>query len=301
MVGMWSGDDWEDYCELLCSERHAPAGYQRVPDTDRGDLGLEGFSVDGHGCGYQCYATKARDVKARYEAQRDKMTTDLSKLSRNASRVGKLLGTHKLHRWIFLVPVHDSKELVMHARAKEAELRGLSLDFLAEEFAVVIQTDADFGRERALIADRGAAVISVLPEEVEPGAVDRLRRADQRQVRTMDKKLAKILSGDRVTDLREQMLRSAVDGGNIRDHLRRSHPQIGEQVERQVAIERRDVLAERDLGETHKGSVLEVRKRLETRLHEKVAPLGDDQASRLAHATVARWLMECPLDFPESK
>jgi hypothetical protein len=79
--------------------------------------------------------------------------------------------------------------------------------------------------------------------------------------------------------------------------LRLNHPQTGAQVERQLAIERRDVLAERDLGELHRGSIIEVRRRLEDRLRDQVVALGDDQSSRVAHATVARWLMECPLDF----
>jgi hypothetical protein len=299
MEETWSPDDWQAHCDLLCNERHAPGGYQRVPDTDRGDLGLEGFSVDGEGCGYQCYSTQKTEVGARYVAQRDKMTADLGKLVVNAKRLEKMIGAHPLRRWIFLVPVHDSKELILHARKKEAELRMAGLPFLAEDFAVVIQTEADFGKELAIVEGHGAATIGDLEETVEPAALERLEREEAEQVQTMDRKLLKIAADP--TAAREQMLRSAVDGGNIREHLRRHHPQTGEQVARQLSIERRDVLAERELGELHSGSVTQVRRRLEARLQVKVTAVGDSEANRLSHAAVAAWLMECPLDFPEAR
>jgi hypothetical protein len=81
----WSGDDWQAYCDLLFQERHKPAGYVRVPDKDRGDLGIEGYTIDGTACMYQCYATQAVALRERYEAQRNKITRDLTKLVKNAN------------------------------------------------------------------------------------------------------------------------------------------------------------------------------------------------------------------------
>jgi hypothetical protein len=37
---IWSPDDWEVYCDGLFRERHGPTGYVKVPDRDRGDLGM---------------------------------------------------------------------------------------------------------------------------------------------------------------------------------------------------------------------------------------------------------------------
>ena len=296
----WSGDDWQEYCERLFNERHAPAGYQRVPDKDRGDLGLEGFSLDGEGCAYQCYASEATGVGERYVAQRDKMSADLRKLLRRADRVAELLGEHRIRRWIFMVPIHDSKELVIHARRKEAELRAANLDFLAPDFVIVIQTEADFPRERALLASAGAAVIGLIALEDGPVAVDQLRRNEADQVRLMDDKLARAIpAAETAIDVRERMLRAAVDEGNIRDHLRRTHPEIHEAVERKLAARRREVENERDFGQLHRGSIGQVKRQLEDALANDVPAVGVDHAERLASGTIARWLMECPLDFPE--
>jgi len=293
----WSGDDWQSYAELLFQERHAPAGYQRVPDRHGGDLGLEGYSVDGSGCGYQCYATEKTDVQERYEAQRDKMTTELTKMVRRKAEIAALLGDFQLHRWVFMVPVHDSKDLVAHARKKQRETREAGLSFIADDFAIVIQTEDDFEIEKVKVEDRGAARIGVVREDVTAESVEALERAEPEQVQTMDRKLAKI-SADPVA-LRDQMLRFAVDGGNIQEHLRRNHPQTGEQVARELVSERRNVVVERDLDGLHRGSVTAVRHRLEERLKSEVGVLGSEQSNRLAHATIARWLMECPLDFVE--
>src|SRR5258707_3045981 len=299
MEAEWSGEEWQEFCDPLFTERHAPSGYQRVPDRDRGDLGIEGFSLDGEGCAYQCYACEQTGVRERYEAQRDKMTVDLGKLVKNRERVASLIGTHPLRRWVFVVPLHDSKELVIHARQNEEELREKGLPFLAEDFTVVIQTADDFAIERALVEERGAATIAVARREVAEAAVERLAAEEAEQVRTMDRKLAKV-SGD-PTRARGLMLRQAVDGDNILEDLKNHHPLIREQVTRQIDTERRNVLNEREVGELHRGSVTGVRERLEGRLREQAAAIGDDGANRLSHATVARWRMECPLDFPESE
>src|SRR4051794_12412657 len=104
----WSGDDWQAYCELLFQKRHEPAGYVRVPDKDRGDLGVEGYTIDGSGCIYQCYASEAVDVRGLYEAQRDKITRDLGKLVKNRVGVANLFGTHMMRIWILVVPWYDS-------------------------------------------------------------------------------------------------------------------------------------------------------------------------------------------------
>jgi hypothetical protein len=296
----WSGDDWQDYCNLLFQERHKPAGYVQVPDKDRGDLGVEGFTVDGTGCIYQCYASEATDLRPQYEAQRNKITRDLAKLVKNKDRLTTLFGVHTMRSWILVVPEHNTKDLVEHARRKEAELREEGLPFLAQDFTVVIQTDAEnFAVERKAIEDAAAATITVAPEAVVPEAVEQFKTEEADQVAAMDGKLQKILADDKVVPARDRLLRNALDGANIREHLRRNHPETLERVLTQQGIEERNILSEREFDELHKGSVREVRARYEASLRHRVPGLGDAQSSRLSHAAVAGWLLECPLDFPD--
>ncbi|MDR0604437.1 MAG: hypothetical protein LBG80_09075, partial [Bacteroidales bacterium] len=39
-----SGDEWQDLGNALIGLKYGPANYQRVPDNDRGDAGIEGFT-----------------------------------------------------------------------------------------------------------------------------------------------------------------------------------------------------------------------------------------------------------------
>jgi hypothetical protein len=300
---IWPPDDWEDYCDELCRERHGSTGYVRVPDRDRGDLGLEGYSIDGSAVIYQCYATDEVDVGKRYEKQRDKMTKDLGKLVRNADRVAELLGNNVMKYWALLVPVHDSKDLIAHARGKEQEMRARELPFLADDFKVLIYTEADFSAERAVLDRRGIATIPAsapLTDEAAVRSLDELKAAEPDQVRTMAEKLRRAKVVGDIADLRERLLRQVVDADNIRDHLRISYPSTSERLLTQLEIEERAVLLERGFNQLHQGSVVSVRERLSRRIAEHLPSLVADDADRLAHGQVGRWLLECPLDFPDA-
>src|SRR5260370_20294099 len=130
----WHPDEWQEHCNALL-RLHYGWEYQTVPDKDRGDLGMEGFSRDG--CAYQCYAAEPGLTTTQlYQRQRDKMTVDLGKLMVNDVAICDLLGDIRIRRWVFLVPVFDSRELVRHAASKANELRTQSPDCLDHDFAV---------------------------------------------------------------------------------------------------------------------------------------------------------------------
>lgn len=299
---IWSPDDWEDYCDGLFHQRHGPTGYVRIPDQDRGDLGMEGYSIDGTAIIYQCYVTEAVEVGHRYEHQRDKMTKDLGKLAAKPERVAKLLGDNLMSFWALVVPRHDSKELVAHARAKEQEMRALDLPFLADDFKVLILTEENFAAERAVLDKLGVAGVpdsAPLTEEDLQKSVEELKSAEPHQVTTTDEKLDRAKVVD-VTHLRERLLRQIVEADNIREHLRVDYPSTSERVLTQLGIEERAIMQERDFSLLHSGSVVDVRERLQGRFAENVPSLGQGDADRLAHGQVGRWLLECPLDFPEA-
>lgn len=301
---IWSPDDWEDYCDGLFREHHASTGYVRVPDRDRGDLGMEGYTIDGSGVIYQCYATEAVEVGQRYAKQRDKITKDLGKLVINPERVADLLGDNVMGFWVLMVPIHDSKDLIVHARAKEQEMRKRDLPFLSDDFQVLIFTEADFAAERAALDHLGVAIIPStvpLPEQDVTKSVEELKAAETQRLQEMDAKLAraKVAAAD-ISDLRERLLRQIVQADNIREHLRTDYPSTSERVLTELDIEERAILQERDFKQLHEGSVVSVRGRLSERLADSVPAIGPADADRLAHGQVGRWLLECPLDFADA-
>ena len=49
-----NGPEWQDYVLNLLRLRYSVGALSVVPDTDRGDYGIEAFATDE--CAFQCYA-----------------------------------------------------------------------------------------------------------------------------------------------------------------------------------------------------------------------------------------------------
>ena len=139
--GSFDGNSWERLCQLVFKRKFTVDGYTHIPATP-GDYGLEGFTKT-TGCGFQCYCPdKAYSAKDLYQKQRDKITADLNKLQTNEVELKKVLGTTKLRRWHLVTPTIALNDLVKHAQAKEAEVRGWNLSILDADFQVLLH-DAD--------------------------------------------------------------------------------------------------------------------------------------------------------------
>src|SRR5260370_21624459 len=149
-VVTYDGREWQDYCLKLLSVKYATE-LTMIPDTDRGDLGIEAFSSDG--CAFQCYAAAEPLSTAQlYAKQQVKMTRDLKKLRDNAADLLRMLGNVRIRRWVFMVPRHDSKRIVEHGEKKAAELRAAALPHLTNDFVVVVVTASQFPVEAASVA-----------------------------------------------------------------------------------------------------------------------------------------------------
>jgi len=114
-IARLSGDEWQEWANLLLSRHYGPTEYQKVPDNQKGDAGIEGFTR----CGrvYQAYGCEEPiSTDERYTRQRDKLTADVGKFIRNKAILEKLFGSLKVIRWALFVPFYDSRELVARRR-----------------------------------------------------------------------------------------------------------------------------------------------------------------------------------------
>jgi hypothetical protein len=118
-----SGEEWQELCIRVLHEHHPGPELVEVPDDDRGDAGLEVFSLSGNA--YQCYAPEGEPLTAsqRYNKQRDKMTADVGKFIDNATKIQALLPARLcISRWVMLVrpgrlPPENSKSSASAARS----------------------------------------------------------------------------------------------------------------------------------------------------------------------------------------
>ena len=282
--------------QLLCAH-HGPAQLQVVPDHDAGDWGIEAYSLDG--CAYQCYAVEGEPLstKIRLEKQRDKLTTDLRKLHTNDAVLTRLFSQHGLHRWIFLVPLFDSKRLILHATTKQAEIRALGLNCTSPDFTVLIHVADDYPIARRIIVEDGLAVVPVDFEATEPAEQMEWQSEHTDLVHTMLDKLSHVPTMNDEQSWREMvelLVSHYISGANYLERLKQDFPNLWRQVEdRRLSFERslrvESKLAASAATQHFQKTLLDYRERIEGLLPRVAADLS--------LGATADWLMRCPLEF----
>lgn len=298
----WEGREWQDYCTQLLYLHH-DGRYQPIPDQDRGDGGLEGFSTDGSGCGYQCHAPKAHyGIVERRTQQLRKIKRTVAALIDNRDLLATLVGGHVIREVRFLFPVCESRELVKEVRAQEAKLNAAcaeqSIAWLAASVVLSIhQADELLASEIAELVRTGASHARLPAVALEDDDVDRHLKAAADELKGASGKLSERFGEDSVGELLRIVLADHLVGKQLDSHLAGHNPQIHEEYARLVA-ERRSRIQRQSLeGTTAARTLTQLGDELTTAILDSVPGLHRDDARSLAHGTVADWLIECPLSF----
>lgn len=295
----WSGLEFQHYCMALLSRRYAkvnPHAFQTVPDKDQGDLGMEAFSHDG--AVYQCYAAEEPlSVAQLYEKQRDKMSTDLSKLLNKKDEVQKLLSRSKIKKYVFIVPRFDSKRLVLHANTKANDVLSWKLPFIHSDFRIVIETLDNYQTESLEINQLPLPLVPLEPLGPEESRV--WSDGNKSLLETATSKIAAVADSAATVELIvEALLKQYLEGENALQRLREVAPESYQ-----------NVLSARSNKESllvleHPPSTLASPVSLSAITDELAANFSRDNpnfngalADKLAWAAVSDWLMRCPLDF----
>jgi hypothetical protein len=280
-----SGEEWQNWANKLLTCHYGPTEYQKVPDNDKGDAGIEGFTISdvhayqAHGCEEPLSTTD------RYEKQRDKMTRDINKFIENRSILEKIFGTVKITRWALFVPYWDSKEIVAHASKKTTEVIEARLPYVADTFRVVVCQEEDFVTERDQLINSGNKTLQL---RAEPATLeDKIRR------------LPTIRNDIDRRSFREKMLKWYLEGQEILEALR-EYPDVYAKVV-EAKSHRANFLVMATVSGNAPQEILSssIEGLLET-LQREVKELHTFSAESLAHEAVADWLLRCPLDFPEA-
>lgn len=300
--GPFDGNSWERLCQLVFKRKFTDDGYTHIPATP-GDYGLEGFTKT-TGYGYQCYCPdKVYPPKDLYEKQRDKITTDLKKLRTNETDLTKVLGMTKLRRWHLVTPTIAHNDLIKHAQAKEAEVRGWNLSILAPDFQVLVH-DADHYateiQEMKLAVGQAldfGSLPAVLPDL--NGNSETYEKNIMRKTRTrLAQAPADKLEG-RVARLYAKTLREFLDHGPHLKRINDTAPTVHSRLARLINGYEAEV-DERCF--TWEGTPQEltdkIRDGLTARIVRELAPsIGETDAADIARMIVARWIAVCEVDY----
>lgn len=288
---------------MLLNQRYMPGEYQPVPDNDRGDAGIEGFSHTG--CAYQMYAPEGElTTSQRHIKIRDKMTQDVGKFINNRDTLSRIFGTTKIRRWILLVPKFDSKETVAHAAKSTERILAAGLPYVdSGDFRVVVLDESSFAAERDRLLNTSVPGISIdsapISEvDVDDWSADQTNFAETQNLTLKIAKLPTLSTAESRAAFQREVIRWWLIGQNVMEELR-NYPETWESV-RRAKSEQERYLRGHSLASTLQPYDL-LRNALDkimATVEAEVRALGAGPREAVAHEAVADWLMRCPLDFP---
>lgn len=293
------GNDWQDWANQLLTVHYGPTEYLRVPDKQKGDAGIEGFTLT-NGHVYQAYGCEEPiGLKERFEKQRDKMTRDLKKFVDNKALLEKIFGDTKIKKWVLFVPVYDSKDLIAHAVKKTKEIKSLKLPYVAPGFKVTICEEKDFSTEKEQIMNNKSDLIDFDFCETDETEIDEWTQENDVLVATIDRKIAKLTTlqtDEKRLQFRNSVLRWQLQGQELLDSLKIDSPSVYGTVVK-VKSQRESYLVADSLAaatpESQFGLAVE---KLLTALRSEAKQLSASSAEALAYEAVADWLIRCPFD-----
>ncbi len=300
-ISQLTGDDWQDWANKLLCCHYGPTEYQTIPDGDRGDAGLEGFTrTEGHA--YQAYGCEEPvSRKERFEKQRDKMTQDINKFINNRTTLQRLLGTVKVTRWALLVPHYDSKEIVSHASSKTTEVRGHNLPYVATSFQVCVCEEVSFVEARDRLINVRARTLEVTTTPPTAAQIAAWAAANEEPSAILTEKLRRLPTLHTNTarrDFHNKLLDWYLRGRDVLDALRQ-HPDVFVKVSKAKSHHETYLAAAIATGSAPQDLLMSSINDLRQTLEKEVRELHVFSSSSLAHEAVADWLLRCPLDFPE--
>lgn len=292
----YSGDEWQELCLRVLHEHHQGPELIEVPDDDRGDAGLEAFSLTG--CAYQCYAPEGEPLttRRRYEKQRNKMTKDVGKFVNNAQKIKDMLPPElRISHWVLLVPHVNTRKTLEHAAKKTIEVRDVNLPYASCQIVVSAQTLDSFEGARQAVIMRQLRKLDLPPV----GAIDYSHINDERITR-MNTKLAmtaQYSSDERRRPLINRLLTNHTAGGAHRDHVKDQYSVLGDQLEDLLRDLEDRLTVEYALDEPVPDRRLRTVLKATESVVDKVLNTQTRQSRVIAEGQVADWLMRCPLDF----
>lgn len=306
--GYMNGNAWEELCVQCYRIRYQIDNYTAIPAVHGGDAGIEGFT--NKGIVHQCYCPeRAYSENDLYEHQRDKLTTDIEKLKKNACRFNTL-GVPPVVEWHFNIPEYKDSRIIAHAESKRQEVLKAKKDkpsdfvHIADDFQIVIKTAEDFKPEISRIIRTNLSDMK-LNVAIEHLHKPDWSKCDSEKVANIRRKIKAIMLVDDSNEAFNQVVGIYVDcyisGIEIMNGLRVNFPEIYEDIFRLEQNYKREVSI-KTLMNTDKSMN---RTLFDSILNEFHSKLERDFSSRLNEASIgelkqdliASWLADCSMEF----
>ncbi|MCC4261628.1 hypothetical protein LL270_13320 [Pseudomonas aestusnigri] len=288
---------FENYFKDLIKLHYKPHNYRDVPDGQRGDFGVECYTLSGHV--FQCYLPEqVSDIGKLAEAQRTKINDDTNKLHENAGKLEKLFGNMLISRWILATSKHSSAKLTSYCAQKSLKIREKNLSFISDDFEVLIHTPNEYRIEAAALG-QNAYQITVDFDRNSSDDVDGWINTHLTFLNKLDRKLPKAVTEEKISSMRSFLILKYLDYENMMTKLNTEWVDIYEKIK--TAVQHREGYLESRFLTAPTLMPSEV-------IKEELAKLGDDirkeiptlrqsDIELIQWGVISDWLIRCPLDF----
>lgn len=301
-IGNFDGNSWESFCQQCFRLKYENEGYQYIPAIG-GDYGIEGFTRTG--LVFQCYCPDNNsDSTKLYESQRDKITTDLKKLSEYEKQLKKYLGGITIKKWFFVTPEYSKKELVKHCMTKAEEMRKLNLSILDSNFDVLILDIDSFIKEIPIVLNYNNKGIDITSEEI----------ADEEKLQWVNTKISLVDNANKknkmlinestlnidqkVDTLTSLIVKDRLDGDSIINRWKNIYPADYEKFLRVVDLIEQEVVITcinptSDNMQRYHG----FKDLVYNKLKNTFTYLNEPTILSLRNKVIADWILNCPITF----
>lgn len=305
IYGTYNGNTWEDFCQLCFKRKYESDGYQEMPATFKGDLGIEGYTRTG--ILFQCYCPDLEYNPTKlYEEQRDKITKDLNKLIVNQKELKAYLGEIRVCKWIFVTPGYNNREIVRHCREKGEEFRKINLDLLSDDFDVLIHDIEFFSAEIPIILAFKQDKLDIqIPEKQTSEEIADWRSKEISLVDTAllkhGQRISKSVSNyaERVNIITDVTIRNFLNGNMMIRKWSELFPDQYEKFEKVIDQFEESVIEKCAVADGSNNNELyeDIKKELQTKIKSSLDFLDDTMIDRLVASVMADWIMRCPIRF----
>lgn len=299
----WNPKEWEKHIQLLLKRRyaHPPGCYQDVPDTVKGDCGIEGFAKDG--TAYQCYAAQSwPSPEDLLKKQKNKISADIAKFVKHEDELCEIFGIVKIGQWNLVVPHWSNKDLKKHANEKASEVREKGLRHADNNFTISILTAEDFTVEERLLARLDLYQFDVAAPPVPPTELAAWMQGKDNLsfVGNLTRK-AKLINAQKSDQQREkfqaQIVAQYIGGNIILGRLEQEQPEIYEKVIQYKTAREAGLESDSFLNTSVPAKFVQVTQQDYRQELQSVPGISPRVADTLAREAVADWLLNCLMDF----
>ena len=292
-----SPEEWEQFCEIMLRRHFTPNNFVSVPDEDRGDLGLEFYTIQG--TLFQCYYPDKGIEMSMYKSRvQRKIRNDLKKLTTNESEISEILDDVTIDRWVLLIPEMKSKELIKYCNKKKNELLQNPPSFVDKKnFRVKIDTaDSYLAGKLYAMGVHGKAIDYALAE-VSTTDKESWQADNSKFAQNIDRK-SNFLMGSESSKFQDKVVTKYIQIEKLLDHLREDHPDLYHRIEDSARAQLQNMsesaLFESNLDQKFVQDVLENNSAAFSKHSEF---MSDTNIQSLSFGYLSKWLAECYMDF----